>query len=119
MSIERKSEIIKILEGRRQESISNLAFELDVSQRMIKYYVQELKAEYPIETTRGHGGGVRLMQGFQLYKGDITQLQQNVLITHLPTMKPEIAKPLGELLRAHGSWKNKTRIEEVLNNLQS
>ncbi len=119
MSIERKSEIIKILEGRRQESISNLAFELDVSDRMVRYDIQSLKAEFPIETTRGHGGGVRLIQGFQIYKGDITQRQQEILIAHVPTMEPEMGKPLGELLRAHGSWHNRERIEEVLKNLQS
>jgi hypothetical protein len=76
-------------------------------------------AEYPIETIRGHGGGVRMIQGFRVYMGDITQRQQELIITYIPTLVPELAQALGELLRAHGSWHNRNRIEEVLKNLQS
>jgi predicted DNA-binding transcriptional regulator YafY len=121
---ERQLELIMILEGRRQDTIDNLITELTpkfgkVSIRTIKYDLKVLEAHYPIETIRGHGGGVRLLQGFLLYKGDITQRQQETLIDQIPIMEPEIARTFGELLRAHGSWHNKNRIEEVLKNLPS
>lgn len=114
---ERRAEIIRILEGRRQEKVANLAAQLGVSKRTIRYDVEALMTEYPIETLRGNGGCVYLPKGYHSYKGDITEEQQNALISAVIAMNKPTAKILGELLRAHGSVRNKAKIEEVLKNV--
>ncbi len=50
---ERREAIKRILEDRRSEKIENLAQELNVSIRTIKYDIEELACSYPIETVRG------------------------------------------------------------------
>lgn len=114
---ERRVEIIRILEGRRQETVANLAFALGVSIRTIKYDIEALAAEYPIETIRGNGGGVRLPKGYHDYKGDITGEQQDALIFAISLMDEPTAKVLAELLRSHGSFRNKGKIEEAVKNV--
>lgn len=65
---ERRAEIIKILEGRRKESVSNLAFALGVSIRTIKYDIEALTADYPIETVRGNGGCVKVADWYHPHR---------------------------------------------------
>ena len=115
---ERRAEIIRILEGRREEKRKNLASQLGVSERTIRYDIEALMTEYPIETVRGNGGCIRLAKGYGSYKGDITEAQQNALLTAISTADAEIAKELCDLLRAHGSFRNKSKIEEAIKNHQ-
>lgn len=114
---ERRAEIIRILEGRRYETIDNLAYQLEVSRRTVRYDVQTLMTEYPIETVWGNGGGVRLRSDYRIYKGDITEEQQQALFRAIELLGKPFAKTFGELLRAHGSNRNKAKIEEVLAHL--
>ena len=55
---ERRAEIMRIMVARRQENMQVLAAELDVTDRTIRNDILVLTAEYPLETTRGNGGGV-------------------------------------------------------------
>lgn len=111
---ERRAELIRILEGRRQDSIANLAFQLGVSVRTIKYDIEALMADYPIETTRGNGGCVRLPKNYRMYQGDISDEQQMALISAIKVVDEPTAKALGEVLLAHGSLRNKEKIKEAL-----
>lgn len=52
---ERRLEIIKILCSRRQETMSNLAHEFEVSIRTIKRDIDTLSLSYPIVTILGNG----------------------------------------------------------------
>ncbi|GHU58787.1 hypothetical protein AGMMS49975_25670 [Clostridia bacterium] len=45
---ERRAEIIRILEGRREENVKKLAVQLGVSIRTIKYDIENLMCEYNI-----------------------------------------------------------------------
>jgi len=114
---ERRAEIVRILEGRRHEHVKSLAFQLGVSIRTVKYDIEALMAVYPIETTRGNGGGVKLLSEYGSFRGDITEEQQMVLIGALPQLEGRTAKALAELLRAHGSYRNKSKIEEAIETL--
>ena len=111
---ERRAEIIRILEGRRQDTVANLAAQLNVSQRTIRYDVETLTAEHPIETARGNGGCVRLHKSYRIFRGDISDEQQAALMTAIRSSDKHTAMVLGELLRAHGSIRNKSQIEEVI-----
>ena len=110
---ERRKEIMNILEGRRFETVANLAFQLDVSVRTIKYDIAALMdAREPIETQPGIGGGVRIAQDYRTYKGDISDEQQNLLLSLMKGMDEPHSQLIRELLRSHGSRKIKDQIEE-------
>ena len=66
MMNERRKAIIEILNLRRDVKIENLAFELRVSRRTIERDILFLSADYPIYTTKGTYGGVRVVEGAQL-----------------------------------------------------
>jgi len=116
---ERRLEIIRILEGRRHETIKNLASQLGVSQRTIRYDVEALMVEYPIESVPGNGGGIRLMSGYRTYQGRMTEAVQEELMKLIPTMNKDAGKLFCEHLLAQGSYRNKSRIEEVIDNFYS
>jgi len=115
-ALERKYELMRIMEGRREEKSENLAVELGVDERTIRRYVTALEAEYPITMVRGNGGGVKLPKGYREYMGGISEKQQNSLMKAISVVDEEAAKDLCELLRAQGSFRNKSKIEEVIDN---
>ena len=57
-AMSRRQEILDVLMRRRQDTVSNLAFEFHVSKRTIKRDICILSRDYSIETKQGHGGGV-------------------------------------------------------------
>jgi DeoR/GlpR family transcriptional regulator of sugar metabolism len=61
-SQERREKILKILSVRKYEKISNLALELEVSKRTIKYDIELLSCTYPIYTITGPYGGVYFLR---------------------------------------------------------
>ena len=111
---ERRAEIVKILKFRGQERIAVLANETGVSIRTMKGDIQELVKEYPIETVRGNGGGVRLNMDNKTYKGVLTEAQQNALIEAMKVLGRPVAELIGEVLIVYGSFRNKSKIEVVL-----
>ena len=80
-SKERRGAIMEVLCARRHETRGNLANEFGVSKRTIEYDVQSLSLDYPIYTTQGKGGGIHVMEGFELKrkKGCFTDKQSSVL----------------------------------------
>jgi predicted DNA-binding transcriptional regulator YafY len=117
---ERRAEIMRIMEGRRFEISENLAVHFGVTERTIRSDIQVLMTEYPIDIVPGKGGGVRLMAGYKIYKGTLSEEQQNALFSAIATAADsDTARVLAGLLRAQGSFRNKEKIEEVINNLQS
>jgi len=108
---ERRAEIIRILESRKEETMQNLAFHLGVSIRTINYDIIALTTEYPIETVRGNGGCVRLMKGYHTYRNDITKEQQDLLLSLIDEVDESKAVVLRGLLRSHGSREIKHKIE--------
>ena len=65
---ERRAEIMRIMVARRQENMQVLAAELGVTDRTIRNDILVLTAEYPLETTRGNGGGVRIADWYHPHK---------------------------------------------------
>lgn len=64
---ERRQQIMETLCHRRQETMSNLAFEFGVSIRTIRNDIDYLSLSYPLETVRGrYGGGVKVMDGYHM-----------------------------------------------------
>ncbi len=65
---ERRKALLEILCQRRHDTCENLADDLNVSRETIRNDIAALMCRYPIETVRGCGGGVRVADGFYLYR---------------------------------------------------
>lgn len=78
-AIERREAILDALCVRRQEQVSNLAEEFGVNERTIRRDLLELGCSYPIETTRGNGGGVKIADWYHCDRRYLSPEQADVL----------------------------------------
>jgi len=78
---ERRKTLLELLCLRRYDTCDNLADELCVSRDTIRRDIAALMYLYPIETVRGHGGGVKVADGFYLHRNfeSLTAQQCDVL----------------------------------------
>ena len=77
---ERREAILEVLCIRRRDTYRNLAFEFHVSRETIRQDIAALMCSYPIETVRGrYGGGVKIADGFYLYRKKLTARQAALL----------------------------------------
>lgn len=65
---ERRKALLERLCLRRHDTCESLAAEFHVSSDTIHRDLAALMDEYPIETVRGRGGGVKVEDGFYLYR---------------------------------------------------
>jgi len=111
---ERRAEIMRILESGRRDTMSNFAFHFGVSIRTIRYDIDFLTTIYPIETLRGKGGCVKLMDGYRQYQNVLSEEQQETLIEIIPLISKRQAEVIKGLLVAFGSKPNKERIDGLI-----
>ena len=76
---ERRRKILEALSVRRYETCDNLAFEFGVSVRTIYNDLLHLSREYPIYTSQGHKGGIRMMDGYYVNRKSLTDKQTELL----------------------------------------
>lgn len=100
---ERRAEIIRILVARRQENMQVLAAELGVTDRTIRNDILALTAEYPLETSRGNGGGVRIADWYHPHKNILTKEQISVLQQLMDKADENQQSVLNQMLREYGS----------------
>jgi len=98
---ERREEILQILIKRKQESISNLAFELNTCIRTIKYDFLSLSFSYPIYTVQGKGGGVFIDPNFYLHKQYLKSEEQEYLEKMLLSADKEGQRILTNILNKY------------------
>ncbi len=63
-ALERRQALFELMCERRHEKIDNLAFEFGVDRRTIRKDIALLSLSRPIYTTRGTGGGVHIVDGY-------------------------------------------------------
>ena len=102
---ERRAEIMRIMVARRQENMQVLASELGVSDRTIRNDIVALTAEYPLDTYRGIGGGVRSAEWYHPLKNIMSQEQISVLEQLMEKADDAQKKVLDQMLREYGSNK--------------
>ena len=76
---ERRQDIIEYLCEVRFETRANLMFRYSVSKNTIDRDLQALSCKYPIEIKQGNGGGVHIMDGFQLGRKYLSKEQTEFL----------------------------------------
>jgi len=93
---------MKILTARRQENMQNLAREFGVTDRTIRNDILVLTIEYPLETCRGNGGGVKLADWYYPHK-NLFSIEQIHTLQKLMRVADEYQKAVLEgMLRAYG-----------------
>lgn len=102
---ERRTEIMRIMVARRQENMQVLASELGVSDRTIRNDIVALTAEYPLETYRGNGGGVRIAEWYHPHKNIMSQEQISVLEQLMEKADDAQKRVIDQMLREYGSNK--------------
>ena len=111
---ERRAEIMRVLESRRHETMSNFAHFFGVSIRTICYDIEALTALHPIETVRGRSGFVKLQDSYRVYQNILSEEQQEVLFEIIPLISKQQARVIKGLLTAHGSKFNHKRIDGLM-----
>jgi len=72
---DRRQLLLESLCHRRYDTINNLASEFGVNRRTIERDILVLSCSYPLLTSKGSGGGVRVAEGFRLGMRYLTQEQ--------------------------------------------
>ena len=100
----RQAEIIRVLRGRRTETVPNLAREFGVSKNTIYRDIEQLSVDYPSLTTqRGNGGGVTLSDWKHPHRNIFSREQQQVLTELLAIANKHQAEVLEGLIAAYGT----------------
>ena len=97
---ERREKILEMLCIRRQDTVENLATEFQVSERTIKYDIEELTLTYPIETIRGrYGGGVKVKDGYYVGRNYLKPPQKNLLLKLLSGLSGKEAEIMNSIIK--------------------
>jgi len=99
----RRAELIRILRGRKRDTIDNLAYELGVHRSTIKRDLLTLTVDegYHIDTLKGNSGGVVFHDRRNPHKGILSQEQIDVLSELAQSTGGYTAKILKEILDAY------------------
>ena len=96
---ERRTRLWLIVFRRREVTVAELAEELRVSVRTIKYDLADMTHFYPINTVRGrYGGCVKLQDGLPSKKRPLTDQQIDLLIDKWSEMQGEDASTMAGIL---------------------
>lgn len=96
---ERRQELLELLCRRRHDTYDNLAFEFKVSRRTIRRDIAILMCSYPIETSRGYGGGVKVVDGYYLHRRTLNKRQLSLLIRLRVQLDGDDLDTLNSILR--------------------
>ena len=106
---ERRRKILEALSVRRYETCDNLAFEFGVSVRTIYNDLLHLSREYPIYTSQGHKGGIRMMDGYYVNRKSLTDKQSELLTRLESGLTGEDKKTMEEILKMFGKGREVKR----------
>ena len=96
----RRLRILEILCRRRFETIGNLMSEFGVSRRTIQYDIELLSVSAPIYTIRGKGGGVYVIDGWNMETRYLSEKQASFLISLKDRVSIEEREILDSILQS-------------------
>lgn len=112
---ERRAEIMRLLVARRAISMSALANELGVSRRTICTDIETLTLDYPLESTMGRNGGVRLPNWYHPHRNILSAEQQTVLSQLMDSATEQQREVLRQMLVEYGSPKARQTMNGGIN----
>ncbi len=101
-SSERRNAILEVLCLRRFETVANLAFEFNVTDRTIRNDILILSLDYPIYTSKGNGGGIRVDENYRLGKTYLKDEQQELLQRLLPELDGKDVEVMKSIIKTFG-----------------
>ena len=81
-----------------EPAMQNLADEFGVSWDTIQRDITILEQEYPLEITRGNGGGVAFPDGYHLTQRHLTAKQAQAVREAIKTAEPSVREALQSIL---------------------
>ena len=114
-AIERRQEIMRILTARRSETAPHLARELGVCLNTIRTDIKTLTREFPLETSRGNGGCVRVAEWYHPHRNMLSLEQQTVLSQLMETATERQREVLRQMLVEYGSPKARQTMNGGIN----
>ena len=114
-AIERRQEIIRILIARRSETAPHLARELGVCLNTIRTDIKTLTREFPLETSRGNGGCVRVAEWYHPHRNILSREQQAVLSLLMESATEQQREVLRQMLVEYGSPKTRQMMNGGIN----
>lgn len=114
MQVGRLFEMIYILLGKEYVTAKELAERFEVSTRTIYRDLDTLSAAgIPIYTTKGSGGGIRLLEEFTLDKSVLSKEEQSEILMGLQVLKGARYPDTKEIIGKIGSLFNKTEYDWI------
>ena len=101
---ERRSAILAHMCTVRQDTVANLAHMFNVSKRTIRYDLEELTLNHPIETVQGNGGGVRVADWYRLDRKTLAPEQMALLKKLAPTLEGKEQSILNSIISQFGLY---------------
>lgn len=101
---ERRSAILEHLCTVRQDTLANLAQRFRVSERTIRYDLEALTLNHPIDTVRGNGGGIRVADWYRLNRRTLAPEQVKLLKRIAPALKGEDLIVLNSIISQFGQY---------------
>ena len=114
-AIERRQEIMRILTARRSETAPHLARELGVCLNTIRTDIKTLTREFPLETSRGNGGCIRVPEWYHPHRNMLSQQQQTVLSQLMESANEQQREVLAQMLLEYGSPKARQTMNGGMN----
>ncbi len=104
---ERRDALLDVICARRYETIDNLAFEFEVSRRTIERDVLYLSLRFPIYTTQGIGGGVRIAEDYKRDGKYLSKEQEDLLNKVLTGLMGKEREVMKSILKIFGKPKER------------
>lgn len=101
--IERRLEILRIMNAKRKSSVAKLAKSLNVSTRTIQRDIQSLMTIVPLVCISGNGGGIQLLDGYHLHSNIFTKEEVDVVKSVMTYANEHEKKILTEMLETYAS----------------
>ena len=112
---ERRAEIMRLLVARRSISMNALATELGVTRSTICTDIETLTLDYPLESTMGRNGGVRLPEWYHPHRNILSAEQQTVLSQLMESANERQREVLAQMLVEYGSPKTRQMMNGGMN----
>lgn len=101
--IERRLEILRIMNAKRKSNVAELAETLNVSTRTIQRDIQALITVVPLVCISGNGGGIQLLDGYHLHNNIFTKEEADVIKSVMQHSNEYEKKILAEMLKTYAS----------------
>lgn len=99
-ALDRRQQMLELLSDRRFEIVRNLMQEFNASRCTILRDIEILSCSAPIYTVQGHGGGIRVAEGWYFGRRYLRADQEALLRRLHKELQPEDQKTMSAILIA-------------------